>query len=279
MAVLLKKNFSYIFNSDPDSGSQGLSSDGSQFQVTLNTALYIPKGAIEASAGVLQANIWNTSPNISPAFNNNVFTFTTTQAPAGTYTINIPEGLYSLNGLNTYLSSQFVNLGLPSTLFSLGGDFATQSTILLVEFSGDSVNFTVPNSVRTVLGFNSEILTAPSNNFSFFSENPAEFNRNNSYIIASNFVSQGIPVNNQSAGIIATVPIDVAPGSQINYQPQNVIWFDIGELIGNQKLNINFRLLNQNLQPTPTAGQFWALTLMVRYNILLANSVLPLKPA
>jgi hypothetical protein len=279
MAVILKKNFSYIFNSDPVAGAQNISSDGSQFSTTLNLPLYIPKNAIDASAGVLQANIWNTSPNISPAFNNNIFTFTTLQAPAGTYTITIPEGLYSLDGLNTYISSQLVNLGLPSTLISIGGDFATQSSILVFSFAGDSVDFTVPDSVRTVLGFNSEILTAPSNNFTFYSENPAEFNRNNSYIIASNFVSQGIPVNNLSAGIISLVPIDVAPSSQIVYQPQNVIWFDIGELIGNQKLNINFRLLNQNLQATPTAGQTWSFVLMIKYNILLSTSVLPLKPS
>lgn len=278
MAVLLEKTVSYIFNSDPASGSQNLSSDGSSFQVTLNLPLLIPKSAVNAVGGVLQANIWNTSPNISPLFKNNIFTFTTTQVPAGTYTITIPEGLYSLEGLNTYLSSQFVNLGLSSNLISLGGDFATQKTILTFEFSGDSVDFTIPNSINSILGFNSEVLTAPSNNYSFYSENTATFNRNNSYIISSNLVSQGIPVNNQSQGIITTVPINVSPGSQINYQPQNVIWFDMTELIGSYKLNMQFNLLNQDLEATPTGGEFWQFTLLVKYNILLSTSVLPLKP-
>jgi hypothetical protein len=278
MAVLLEKTFSYIFNSDPASGSQQLSSDGSQFSVSLNLPISIPRNAIEANAGVLQANIWNTSPNISPAFNNNVFTFTTLQAPAGTYTIDIPAGLYSLEGLNTYISSQIVNLGLPSNLISIGGDFATQSSIVLFAFAGDSVDFTVPNSVRTVLGFNSEVILAPSNDYSFYSENAAAFNRNNSYIIASNLVSQGIPVNNQSAGIIALVPINVTPGLQIVFQPQNVVWFDISELIGQIKLNISFRLLNQNLLPTPTSGDYWSFVILIKYNVLLSNSVLPLKP-
>jgi hypothetical protein len=277
MAALLEKSFSYIFNSDPASGSQQLSPDGSSFSVTLNSPLSIPRSAVEATAGVIQANIWNTSPNISPAFNNNVFTFTTLQVPAGTYTINIPAGLYSLEGLNTFLSNQIVNLGLPANLITIGGDFATQKTILTFAFSGDSVDFTVPNSVRTVLGFNSQILTAPSNNFSFYSDNVAAFNRNNSYIIASNIVSQGIPVNNQSSGIIATVPINITPGSQIVYQPQNVIWFDMSELIGNSKLNMTFRLLNQNLLPTPTLD-YWSFVILFRYNILLSTATLPLKP-
>ena len=278
MAVLLEKTFSYIFNSDPISGAQQLSSDGSSFTVTLNTPISIPKSAVDATAGVLQASIWNTSPNISPQFNNNVFTFTTTQAPAGTYSLNIPSGLYSIEGLNTYFSSQFVNLGFSSNLISIGGDFATQTSILTFEFMGDSVNFTIPNSVRTVLGFNSQILTSPSDNFSFYSENTAAFNRNNSYVIASNLVSQGIPVNNQSAGIITTVPIDKPPGSQIVYQPQNVIWFDICELIGNSKLNMTFRLLNQDLMATPTSGDYWSFVILIKYDILLSTSVLPLKP-
>ena len=278
MAVLLEKSFSYIFNSDPASGSQQLSADGSSFTVTLNLPISIPNSAVDATAGVLQANIWNTSPNISAQFNNNIFRFTTLQAPAGTYTITIPDGLYGVEDLNTYLSSQFVNLGLSANLISIGGDNSTQKSILTFEFGGDSVDFTVANSVRTVLGFNSEVLTAPSNNFSFYSENIASFNRNNSYIIASNLVAQGIPVNNQSAGILTTVPIDIAPGSQINYQPQNVIWFDCTELIGRPKLNISFRLLNQDLEATPTGGEFWAFTLLIRYNVLLSTSVLPLKP-
>lgn len=278
MAVLLEKSYSYIFNSDPASGAQQISADGSSFTVTLNLPISIPSSAVDAIGGVLQANIWNTSPNISALFSNNTFTFTTTQAPAGTYTITIPDGLYSVEGLNTFLSSQFVNLGFSPTLISIGGDNSTQRSILTFEFSGDSVNFTTTTSVRTVLGFNSQILTAPSNNFSYYSDNIASFNRNNSYIIASNFVSQGIPVNNQSAGILTTVPIDIAPGSQINYQPQNVIWFDICELIGKSKLNIQFRLLNQDLEPTPTGGEFWSFTMLIKYNILLSNSILPLKP-
>jgi len=31
-------------------------------------------------------------------------------APAGTHTITIPDGLYSVVALSSYLSSQFVNL-------------------------------------------------------------------------------------------------------------------------------------------------------------------------
>lgn len=278
MAVLLEKQFSFIFNSDPASGSQSLSADGSSFQVTLDRPLSIPRSAVGALGGVVQASIWNTSPNIAAAFNNNIFQFTTAQAPAGTYTLTIPDGLYSVDGLNTFISAQLVNLGLPASLFTIGGDYSTQKTLLTIELKGDDVDFTVPNSVNAVLGFNAEVLTAPSANYSFYSENTAAFNRVNSFVLASNFVSQGIPVNDQSRGIIASVPINVAPGSQIAFNPQNVVWFDASELIGSSKLNMTFRLLNQNLVAAP-AVDFWSFVMVIKYSVLLSTATLPLKPA
>ena len=114
---------------------------------------------------------------------------------------------------------------------------------------------------NSVLGFAAAVKTAPSDNYSFFSEDPASFNRNNSYIIASNIVSQGIPINDKSRGIIGTVPISSRPGKEINYDPQNVVWFDCKELIGGQKRNMTFNLLNQSLQATPTSGEYWSFTL------------------
>ena len=88
---------------------------------------------------------------------------------------------------------------------------------------GDSIDFTIAGSVREVLGFNSAVITAPSANFSFYSNSVANFNRVNSFIIASNLVSEGIPVNNQSRGIISSVSNNKPPESQVTYSPQNVV--------------------------------------------------------
>ena len=223
MSALLERQQSWMFNSDPDAGAQNVSANGATFQMSLNTPIRVPKEAVDCTMGVLQSSVWNTSPNIAAEFNNNVFKFTTSEAPADTYTWTIPDGLYSLAGLNSYLASQFTNLGLPSNLITLSGDSATQKSIVTFLTSGDRVDFTVANSVREVIGFNSVVITAPSSNYSFYSNNEAEFNRINALVIASNLVAGGIPVNNSSRGIIATIPISAAPGSQINYSPTNVI--------------------------------------------------------
>src|SRR5690348_4799178 len=119
MSVILKKSASYVFNSDTSAGAQNVSADGSMFQISLSSPLRIPRDAVDVKMGVIQANIWNTSPNISAAFGNNLFKFTTSVAPAGTHTITIPDGLYSVAVLSSYLSSQFVNLGYPSNLITI----------------------------------------------------------------------------------------------------------------------------------------------------------------
>lgn len=276
-AVLLTKSFSYIFNSDPASGSQNLSENQSTFQVSLNDPIRIPAGAVDCRAGVIQAFIWNTAYNISADFNNNIFTFTTSVAPSGTYTITIPDGLYSVTGLASLLSSSFVNLGLPAGLISLSGNTATQQSVITFSTSGDSVDFTVAGSVAPVLGFDSVVITAPSAGYSFFSENTAEFNRVNNFILASNIVSVGIPVNNQSQGIIGSVPIDVPPGSQVSYSPQNVVWFSASELIGQSKLNMQFQLLDQDLRQVSTPD-YYSFTMQFNYDILISSGTLALKP-
>jgi hypothetical protein len=272
-AVLLKRSFSIIFNSDPDTGAENVSEDGNEFQVTLNKSIMIPPNAVDCQAGVIQASIWNTSPNVAVDFTNNSFRFTTSVAPANTYTLTIPDGLYSVAGLNSYLSGQFVNLGLPSNLMSISGNEATQKSVVTILTSGDSVDFTIVNSVRTVLGFNSAVITAPSANYSFFSDNVAAFNRVNNFVIASNFVSQGIPFNSRSAGIISIVPIDKDPGSQISYSPQNVVWFDARDLIGNPRSNLQFRLLDQNLRPVIVVDPF-SFTLAIKYTEFMGSGTL-----
>lgn len=277
MSALLTQSIPLIVNSSVGAGAENVSADGSTFQITLYDPISIPKGAVNCKAGVVSAAIWNTSYNIAAAYGNNRFEFTTSVAPANTYTWTIPDGLYSVAGLNGYLSSQFVNTGLPANLITLSGDMATQKSIITFLTSGDSINFTIANSIREVLGFDAAIITAPSANYSFYSDNTAQFNRINSFIISSNLVSRGIPVNSNSQGIIGTVPISMPPGSQIAYSPQNVVWFSAKELIGQNKLNMRFSLLDQDLRPVQVVDPY-SFTLVIEYTILLTMGSLPMQP-
>ena len=86
---LIKKSVSLVFNSDAKAGAQNISADLSSFDITLNDPLSVPRDAVECSAAIISASIWNTAYNISASFNNNKIRFTTSVAPASVKTLTI----------------------------------------------------------------------------------------------------------------------------------------------------------------------------------------------
>jgi hypothetical protein len=237
----------------------------------------VPRNAISCQAFVTQASVWNTSPNIAVAFKNNTFTFTTTDpGNPGTFLFTFLDGLYSLNDIGTLISNELVNNGLPSNLFTFSGLAATSQTVVTFLRAGDSVDFSTVDTIGSILGYLPAIVTAPSSGYNAFSTNPAALNRNNGYLISSQtFLSSGIPVNNSAVGVLAVVPINVPPGSLINYAAQLPSFIPASELIGNSKTNFTFRLTNTSLGVTPTGGgrttQFWSFVVDIEYELLISE--------
>ena len=262
---MFTRTFSLSFNSDPTTGATPLGSTGANFSVDLNTPIAFDRtSTAHVEAAVIQAAIWNTSPNVSAVFGNNQFTFTTSSAPAGTYTFVFPQGLYSLSGISSFIGTQLVNLGLPSGLFQFTGDDATQRVVITFLLAGDSINFGAASSIGSVLGFAPAVIVSPVANYSIYGTTTANLNRNNSYRIRGTLVSAGIQVNAIAGGVIAQVPIDQSPGSQINYQPQQSLWFSAGELIGTGKQSLQFFLENEQGESTPTGGEYWSFVVQFR---------------
>src|SRR4051794_36036585 len=113
MSIPTKISQSFSFSSDTAAGAQNVSSDGTQFSVQLADPNAISRDAVACELGVVSASIWNNNPNIGPGLgaggvDDNKFRYTTSKAPAGTYNITLPTGLYSLT-ISSYLSSQFVH--------------------------------------------------------------------------------------------------------------------------------------------------------------------------
>ena len=100
MPVNAQYNQSFFFSSDTVAGAQNVSSDGTRFSVQLADPIAIPDGALTCELGVVTASIWNNSPNIGAGLgpagvDNNKFQYTTSTAPAGTYSTTLPTGLLS----------------------------------------------------------------------------------------------------------------------------------------------------------------------------------------
>ena len=278
MSVIVDKQLSYTFSSNTSTGAQNIQNNGASFSVALNSPIYIPKGTVDCTVEVLQAAVWNTSPNIAVEFGNNRLSFT---YGAVVYAFVIPDGLYSLTDLNTTISRLLANAGLASNLFLLSGDQSTQKTVITYSVSGVRIDFTNPDSIRTVLGFDARLSPAggiSAAGQSDFSDNTAVFNRINSFFVRSSMVNNGLPLNNVGSGIIAAIPITAAPGSQINYAPTIPIAVDASDLPGTTLQFISFDLLDQELRYVNTVGEDWSITLAIKYKILLTIESLPMIP-
>jgi hypothetical protein len=280
---LIERQFSAFFNSAVNSGSTKVGKLGNRFTVQLNTPLSVPRDSLYASLEVVSAKVWNTSPNISPEIGNNHIFFSYN---GSNYDIENPEGLYGIEELNASMSIFFVQNGLPSSdvpdtldLFEITEDGATQKVSIKFNFAGVTIDFTKPNSCIDVLGFYTEykadqdlfssdkIISSTTIGESVRAPNEARFNRVVNYYIQSNLLSDGIPINNNSSGIITEVPVTVKVGSLINYTPSNPLRVDCSDLIGQSKQLISFALVDQLGRDVSTSGEEWSLALVIRYHI------------
>jgi hypothetical protein len=79
-------------------------------------------------------------------------------------------------------------------------------------------------------------------------------------------VTAGLPVNSLARGIVGQVPLaGTSPGSLVDYQPNNILWVDASELIGNRRQNVRFELVNEAEQRVPTAGDTYQFVLQLRW--------------
>ena len=274
---LIEKQFSAFFNSSVSSGSVKIGNLGNRFQVQLETPFAIPSDSIYASLEVVSTKVWNVSPNISALIGNNKLYFTY----AGyNFTIQFPDGLYGIDELNKHLSIYFNDsVILPNDLFLFSENPSTQKVSIQINYLGVMINFQFPNSCIDVLGFytthdeindiftSTIVLDSVVAGASFVAPNQARFNRIVNYYITSNLLSDGIPINSKSMGIIAEIPINVGVGSLVNYLPTNPLKVDCSDLIGQSKQLVSFALLDQEGRDVETSGEDFSLTIVIRYYV------------
>lgn len=268
--MMVEYEQSYIFSSAELNGARNKSDDGSTFDVQLSNPITIPKEAVNCTIEVTQANIWYTTPNISARENNNQFIYYTTDEYAQKVysTLTIPDGLYSVSALNAQISLLLVNdtPSQPADLITITADDATQRVVIIFGAVGVGIDFVPNNTPRDILGFDAQ-LTPPSTivGGSITGDNVANFNTLNSYLIHSDLVSQGIPVNANGASILAQVPISAKPGSQIIYQPRNPSRTDLTELIGLPRTSFRVWLTNQVGDYLDTNSEDYSIVVVIRF--------------
>ena len=267
--MLVPVEINMLVSSEADAGAINVSADGSQFEVQLQEPLSIPAEAIGTTISVEEATVWWSVPNIITGENDLMrITYNDGVNPPVTYNITIPQGLYDLTGLNQAIERELTNLSAPTspTLISLSPDDATQRVELQANYTGVSVDFTIAQSFRFILGFNSAVVgpstIAPQ---VYIADNVAQFNSVNYFLIHSDISGKGIRFNNNYNQTIAQVLIDVAPGSQIVSKPFNPARTSAEELNGSRRTNLRMWLTDDVNRPVNTNGETWSARIVIKY--------------
>ena len=267
---LIEKKLSYIFSSDPSKGAFARNLDGSEFSVNLNYPLSVPRLAKYCTIELHSASIWYVTPNVSTELKNDKFYFN----DGNPRILTVQKGLYNLDQLVQSLILQSTNL-VPAMatpfedLFTIVGDDPTQKVVITFSAAaitaGATIDFTQPDNMGTLLGFNPQILNGVPP--TVFGDNVAQFNNTNQYYIQSDLIHTGIPVNSNQTNVLGVVYIDVPPGELINYQPQQPLIINADELIGGSRTGFRFRLTNEDGVLQDTNEEFWSFIVTIRYYI------------
>lgn len=270
----------FIFSSNPENGAINRSADGSKFSVQLTNPLYLPENAYNAKLEVIQASIWNNSPNISQAFNNNVMTI---QDDDGTYSVIIPDGLYDIDILYDTLALLFDNLEVSrptfpfKDMFDIEGNEATNRIYITFKNMASGVNPEIlwaSSTIDDFLGFSDTSPTkpvnpsSPSHDYSITAENPARFNAYNSFVIKSDIVNTGIQINDSFNGTIAQIQITSNPGEIQNFRATEPNIFSLcNNLIGmnSAKFTLTFELVSETGLSLDTRGEYYDFVIMLSW--------------
>ena len=208
-------------------------------------------------------------------------------ANAGTYTIEVPAGIYSLNALASAINIQLLNTypTLPPNPLTFTADSSTQRVIIIFNIANCQVDFNVPFSMRDIMGFtgntsveilpqvNQDVVPDPTLfptgsfiNQAVYANQIAGFNTINNLLVNSPELGKnGIPTNSNLYNTICQAPIRVAVGSQIVDEFLNPSVINVDHLIGKSMTNLSFALTNENNQSVNTNGEYWSVNCTIRF--------------
>jgi len=257
----------YIFSSSEDSGASNISSLGSTFEVVLESPIVIPKNVKYCYLTVESATAWWNVNNITDDNNKLEVTYDDGILSV-TELLVLSNGLYDLDHLNQALTELFVGVSFPSDLFTLVPDTATQKISIKFNYTQTIIDFTVANSIREVLGFDSrnvpllETTTTPQYEKA---DNIANLTDIEYYLLHSDIISRGILINNTYSNVIAQMLINVPPGEQLISQPLLPPKIPANELIGDSRKQLKFWLTDQDNNLLDTKSELFSCRIVINY--------------
>ena len=184
--------------------------------------------------------------SISAEQQNNVFRFSIDGGTSYT-SVLIPSGNYGVQDLNLELQQLVVNNGGATDQFSFVADYNTIRVDLIFYNTNYQIDFSVPNTFREILGFNSQVYLGTT--VLHRAENAANITNNIDSISINNSIvdSANILLNNrQSSSLYHITNYGSGPGSYLSSQVPYPIYMPIN-IAGNIH-DINISIRNQDDQ-------------------------------
>lgn len=266
---IANREFSIILSTNPQTLSSNtiVSADSSRIDISLDTPITFSKNSTITTVEVSGASIWNNSPNVSAAKNNNTLNYLI--GGVAQPSIIIPDGLYSVGSLNSEVVRQIINDGNPATTLTLTGNFSTNKVVLTLDATVQ-VDFTT-STIRDILGFNPAIVpAAPSAvaGLTISGDNVARFAQTLDWIIKSNVFRKSIALNNVGNEVIARIPITSSVGSLTNYTPIAPTKLENTSIRGSQLNSFYVEINDDSGQPLPQSEP-WNIVLTFREQLLV----------
>jgi len=261
-----RQSFSWLFSSSPVLGATSISPDGSSFTAVLPEAFQLPQNATNVTVEVNSATIWFNEFNVTEA--NNQFQFQRV-FPAIVQTIFIPPGLYSFDALAAQLYSQLSDAGITNyrLVASQPNQRVNESFTSLP--NGIVQTFWPAGTFWDLVGFTLGRNTVfPNAGPAVYpGDRTARFNTIDYYLIHSSLVSRGIRTNGTYLQVIAQVPINAPPGSELLYEPQNPVVTPANELTGAVVSQVTTLLTDSNNNPVDTRGEAYTVGVVIRFSV------------
>jgi hypothetical protein len=269
---MYRKSISILASSSTVNGARNKSSDGSYFEVYLNDSTKIPDDAKNITLEIEKSTIWWVMPNIESNNNQIFITGQNTANVVQSRLITIPAGLYDLSLLRTSILNELQNQGfkqLPLPVIDFSSNSATGKVIIKMNYTDSKVDFrpaNCPNPINTILGFDLLEYTTTIAEFNLTAPNIAKFNTINSLLVKSDLTDNGMSLNGTENSICAQVLINVSPGSQIIYSPNNPTKTQADNLQGRLLRNFHVELVNETGVRVNTFGENYSVLFKISWS-------------
>jgi len=270
MVYYIERSIPFACDSDPSS-SQNLSTVAGSFdsfRVPLGSQpLQIPRTAENVTLKCLSTSVWNNQPNIVLNVNDTLrVTGPDVLDTPSVFDIQITQGNYSVNQLNSSIQTALTNLGAKDGLITITPDEATQRILIRINYTGTTVDFTQANSMWQILGFTNATVLGPTiAGTSFLAPNIAAFNAVNYFLITCSLVQFGLRFNNRYQSVIAKSEITARPGSLSVNEFQHPSIIPCQHLAG-QTLNFfDVALLKNDFSQANTNGETFSIRFQLDY--------------